>query len=231
MDYLKRYERRAAHEVRVGEIKIGGNNPIAVQSMTNTPTADIELSVEQGLLLGNKALALVLLFLLDEDVVLFLRDALHLLFHAVGDVLELLLAILKDAFLLFVFRFKGVLLAEDLVLALKQYLLLLCLSFLAGLVHDAAGKVVGFAYALAGDITLYENAYERAEHKGHDGKDVKYGISHNSTFDMLTGLTPIVPEWFWTRESRPRHEPRAHKGKTPNGKGWQEKRRKDPGMP
>lgn len=47
MDYLMRYQRRQAHEVRIGDVVIGGNHPIEVQSMTNTPTADVELSVEQ----------------------------------------------------------------------------------------------------------------------------------------------------------------------------------------
>ena len=42
-----KYTRRASHEVVIGGYKIGGNNPIAVQSMTNTPTADIEASVAQ----------------------------------------------------------------------------------------------------------------------------------------------------------------------------------------
>ena len=42
-----KYCRREAHEVRFGGVKIGGHNPIAIQSMTNTPTADIELSVAQ----------------------------------------------------------------------------------------------------------------------------------------------------------------------------------------
>ena len=42
-----KYCRRKAHEVRFGGVKIGGHNPIAIQSMTNTPTADIELSVAQ----------------------------------------------------------------------------------------------------------------------------------------------------------------------------------------
>ena len=41
------YKRREAHEVRVGVVKIGSSHPIAVQSMTNTPTADTELSVAQ----------------------------------------------------------------------------------------------------------------------------------------------------------------------------------------
>ena len=39
-----KYSRREAHEVCFGGVKIGGGNPITVQSMTNTPTADVELS-------------------------------------------------------------------------------------------------------------------------------------------------------------------------------------------
>ena len=42
-----KYIRREAHEVCFGGVKIGSNNPITVQSMTNTPTADVELSVAQ----------------------------------------------------------------------------------------------------------------------------------------------------------------------------------------
>ena len=34
-------------EVRVGDVKIGGNNPISVQSMTNTDTRDVEKTVAQ----------------------------------------------------------------------------------------------------------------------------------------------------------------------------------------
>ena len=54
-------------------------------------------------------------------------------------------------------------------------------------IHDAAGKVVGFADAFVGDVALYENAYEAAKHKGHNGKDVKDAVFHGYTFDMLTG--------------------------------------------
>ena len=42
-----RYGRRKAHEVRIGDVKIGSDYPIAVQSMTNTATADTVASVEQ----------------------------------------------------------------------------------------------------------------------------------------------------------------------------------------
>lgn len=45
--YLTTYKRREAHEVCIGGVKIGSQHPIAVQSMTNTPTADTELSVAQ----------------------------------------------------------------------------------------------------------------------------------------------------------------------------------------
>ena len=41
------FRRRPTHEVRIGACTIGGSNPIAVQSMTNTPTADVEASVAQ----------------------------------------------------------------------------------------------------------------------------------------------------------------------------------------
>ena len=41
------YKRRVAHEVRIGEVCIGSSHPIAVQSMTNTATADTQESVAQ----------------------------------------------------------------------------------------------------------------------------------------------------------------------------------------
>lgn len=44
---LSRYERRKAHPVRIADVVVGGDNPIAVQSMTNTSTADVASSVEQ----------------------------------------------------------------------------------------------------------------------------------------------------------------------------------------
>ncbi|MCX7930800.1 MAG: flavodoxin-dependent (E)-4-hydroxy-3-methylbut-2-enyl-diphosphate synthase [Chlorobi bacterium] len=41
------YRRRYSHRVYVGDVPIGGNAPIAVQSMTKTKTADIEATVHQ----------------------------------------------------------------------------------------------------------------------------------------------------------------------------------------
>ena len=45
---LFNYSRRDAHEVNVGDTPLGGDNPIRVQSMTTTPTADTEACVEQA---------------------------------------------------------------------------------------------------------------------------------------------------------------------------------------
>lgn len=41
------YIRKKTREVSLGNIKIGGNNPIAVQSMTNTDTRDANKTIEQ----------------------------------------------------------------------------------------------------------------------------------------------------------------------------------------
>ncbi len=39
--------RRKTREIKVGKIKVGGNNPISVQSMTNTLTTDIKSTINQ----------------------------------------------------------------------------------------------------------------------------------------------------------------------------------------
>ncbi|MBI4223635.1 MAG: flavodoxin-dependent (E)-4-hydroxy-3-methylbut-2-enyl-diphosphate synthase, partial [Deltaproteobacteria bacterium] len=40
-------KRRKSSAVKIGSVTIGGSHPVAVQSMTNTDTADVESSVEQ----------------------------------------------------------------------------------------------------------------------------------------------------------------------------------------
>ncbi len=44
---LSEFTRRKAHDVHIGGVTIGSAHPVAVQSMTNTPTADTEASVAQ----------------------------------------------------------------------------------------------------------------------------------------------------------------------------------------
>ena len=54
-----RYVRRATREVAFGGVRIGGDNPIAVQSMANTPTADIDETVAQTLRIANAGAEIV----------------------------------------------------------------------------------------------------------------------------------------------------------------------------
>jgi (E)-4-hydroxy-3-methylbut-2-enyl-diphosphate synthase len=46
-------QRRKSVVVNVGGVKVGGNNPIVVQSMTNTDTADVMSTVNQTMALAN----------------------------------------------------------------------------------------------------------------------------------------------------------------------------------
>ena len=40
-------KRKKTREINVGKVKIGGKNPITVQSMTNTLTTDIAATIKQ----------------------------------------------------------------------------------------------------------------------------------------------------------------------------------------
>ena len=40
-------KRRKTREINVGKVKVGGENPISVQSMTNTLTTDIKATINQ----------------------------------------------------------------------------------------------------------------------------------------------------------------------------------------
>ncbi|NMR96069.1 flavodoxin-dependent (E)-4-hydroxy-3-methylbut-2-enyl-diphosphate synthase, partial [Vibrio parahaemolyticus] len=45
--------RRKTKKIKVGNIYIGGDSPITVQSMTNTVTQDVEKTIKQMLELEN----------------------------------------------------------------------------------------------------------------------------------------------------------------------------------
>src|SRR5258706_188971 len=45
--YQHPFERHVTREVRIGDVAIGGNNPIRVQSMTTTDTHDVEATVRE----------------------------------------------------------------------------------------------------------------------------------------------------------------------------------------
>ena len=59
--------RRKTKEINVGNIKIGGNNPISVQSMTNTPTKDARATIKQIIEIANEGADLVRVSCPDED--------------------------------------------------------------------------------------------------------------------------------------------------------------------
>lgn len=61
---IKRHKTRV---VAIGNVKIGGNNPIAVQSMTKVPAKDIRAAIEQIKKLESVGCQIVRLAILDEQ--------------------------------------------------------------------------------------------------------------------------------------------------------------------
>jgi len=59
--------RRQSVAVNVGGVKVGGNNPIVVQSMTNTETADVVATVNQTLALANAGSEIVRITVNTEE--------------------------------------------------------------------------------------------------------------------------------------------------------------------
>ena len=55
------YSRRKTKTVRIGELEVGGNSPISVQSMTNTITEDIDATVAQIIDLENEGVDIVMI--------------------------------------------------------------------------------------------------------------------------------------------------------------------------
>src|SRR5579862_7825254 len=60
-------KRRASVAVRIGSVTVGGNQPIVVQSMTNTDTADVMSTVNQVMALANAGSELVRVTVNTED--------------------------------------------------------------------------------------------------------------------------------------------------------------------
>lgn len=67
-DLIKKFsfERRFTWEVKVGNIGIGGNNPIRIQSMTNTDTMDTEKTVSQAIRMVDAGCELVRITAVDQ---------------------------------------------------------------------------------------------------------------------------------------------------------------------
>ncbi|MDR1018195.1 MAG: flavodoxin-dependent (E)-4-hydroxy-3-methylbut-2-enyl-diphosphate synthase [Lachnospiraceae bacterium] len=61
------YTRKDTKEIKIGNIKIGGGNPIVIQSMTNTKTSDIDGTVNQILELEKAGCQLIRCAIPDEE--------------------------------------------------------------------------------------------------------------------------------------------------------------------
>ncbi len=67
-------KRKITKEINVGKVKIGGNNPISVQSMTNTLTKDVKKTVNQINQIAEAGADLVRVSCPDEDSTKSLKE-------------------------------------------------------------------------------------------------------------------------------------------------------------
>jgi len=66
-------KRRISHEVKIGDVVIGGNKPIAIQAMTNTDTANVDSTLKQINELTEAGAELVRVTVNNEEA----ADAIH----------------------------------------------------------------------------------------------------------------------------------------------------------
>ena len=64
---LTPFSRRRAKEIRIGKVKIGGRNPIAIQSMTKVPTKDSRGAIAQIKELEDAGCQIVRVAIRDEQ--------------------------------------------------------------------------------------------------------------------------------------------------------------------
>jgi (E)-4-hydroxy-3-methylbut-2-enyl-diphosphate synthase len=66
---MNRIEKRKTRQIRIGDVPVGGGAPVAVQSMTNTDTRDVEATVAQVKRLEEAGCEIVRLAVPDEAAV------------------------------------------------------------------------------------------------------------------------------------------------------------------
>ena len=71
---FREIKRRKTKEINVGHIKVGGDNPISVQSMTNTLTKDVKETVKQIKQIEEAGADIVRVSCPDEDSTKALKD-------------------------------------------------------------------------------------------------------------------------------------------------------------
>ena len=80
-------KRKFTKEISVGKVKIGGNNPITVQSMTNTLTKDIKKTINQINQISEVGADIVRVSCPDEDSTIALKEIVkHIPVPIVADI-------------------------------------------------------------------------------------------------------------------------------------------------
>ena len=74
-------KRRKTKVISVGNVKVGGDNPISVQSMTNTLTTDKKSTIKQINEIQNEGADLVRVSCPDEDPQKLLKKLLKMLIY------------------------------------------------------------------------------------------------------------------------------------------------------
>ncbi len=68
------FEKRKTREINIGGVKIGGDNPIAIQSMCNTDTRDVKATVDQIKRLENAGCEIIRVAVPDMEAAECIRD-------------------------------------------------------------------------------------------------------------------------------------------------------------
>jgi len=71
---FRNINRKKTKVINVGDIKIGGDNPISVQSMTNTLTNDVKATIDQINAIHEEGADIVRVSCPDEDSTKALKD-------------------------------------------------------------------------------------------------------------------------------------------------------------
>lgn len=67
-------ERRISKQIQIGDVKIGGNAPVSVQSMCNTDTRDVSTTVNQIKELQDAGCEIIRLAVLNKDAAAAIKD-------------------------------------------------------------------------------------------------------------------------------------------------------------
>ena len=71
---FREIKRRKTKEINVGNVKVGGDNPISVQSMTNTLTKDVKETINQIEQIKEAGADIIRVSCPDEDSTKALKD-------------------------------------------------------------------------------------------------------------------------------------------------------------